>query len=116
MPADVHALRLERGPVDGVGAVEGERVDVAQHGTDGRSGGGEGGLAVLVLGSRMSANSRRLAEVAGRCGARAFMAGSIDELRALDFSGVARLGVTSGASTPERFFEEAMRVLGAILI
>ena len=79
-------------------------------------GGGDGGLAVLVLGSRTSSNSRRLAEVAAKCGARAFMAGSVDELRALDFSGVARLGVTSGASTPERFFEEAMRILRANLI
>ena len=74
--------------------------------------GGEGGRpAVLVLGSRKSANSRRLADVAGECGAVAFMAGTMDELRALDFSGVERLGVTSGASTPERFFAEAVRFL-----
>ena len=67
--------------------------------------------AVLVLGSRMSSNSRRLREVAERNGARAFMAGTMDELRAIDFSGVERLGVTSGASTPERFFAEAVRFL-----
>ena len=67
--------------------------------------------AVLVLGSRQSANSRRLAEVAGECGAAAFMAGTMDELRALDLSGVGRLGVTSGASTPERSFAEAVRFL-----
>ena len=73
---------------------------------------GQGGdAAVLVLGSRQSANSRRLAEVAGECGAAAFMAGTMDELRALDLSGVGRLGVTSGASTPERFFAEAVRFL-----
>ena len=35
----------------------------------------------------------------------------MDELRALDLSGVGRLGVTSGASTPERFFAEAVRFL-----
>ena len=74
--------------------------------------GGEGSRpAVLVLGSRKSANSRRLADVAGECGATAFMAGTMDELRAIDFSGVERLGVTSGASTPERFFMEAVRHL-----
>jgi len=39
------------------------------------------------------------------------MAGTMDELRAIDFSGVGRLGVTSGASTPERFFAEAVRYL-----
>ena len=70
-----------------------------------------GGDAVLVLGSRTSANSRRLAEVAEESGKRAFMAGSVDELNAIDFSGVETLGVTSGASTPERFFAEAIRLL-----
>ena len=70
-----------------------------------------GGLAVLVLGSRTSSNSKRLAEVAEQSGARALMAGSMDELKRLDFGGVERLGVTSGASTPERFFMEAVRFL-----
>lgn len=70
-----------------------------------------GGDAVLVLGSRTSANSRRLAEVAEESGKRAFMAGSVEELAAIDFSGIKTLGVTSGASTPERFFAEAVRFL-----
>lgn len=66
---------------------------------------------VMVLGSRMSANSKRLAEVAAEGGAAAFMAGTMDELRAVDLAGVEVLGVTSGASTPERFFVEAVRYL-----
>ena len=69
------------------------------------------GDAVLVLGSKSSSNSKRLKEVAEQNGAKAFMAGSMDELRKIDFSGVERLGVTSGASTPERFFAEAMKFL-----
>ena len=69
------------------------------------------GDAVLVLGSRASANSRRLAEVAERAGLRAFLAGTMDEVRALALDGVRTLGVTSGASTPERFFTEAVRYL-----
>ena len=69
------------------------------------------GDAVLVLGSRTSSNSKRLAEVAAANGAKAFMAGTMDELKAIDFSGVVRLGVTSGASTPERFFMEAVKFL-----
>ncbi|MBQ3343927.1 MAG: di-trans,poly-cis-decaprenylcistransferase [Kiritimatiellae bacterium] len=70
-----------------------------------------GALGVLVLGSGTSANSRRLAQIAAECGARAFLAGTMDELEALDFGGVETLGVTSGASTPERFFDEAMKFL-----
>lgn len=69
------------------------------------------GDAVLVLGSRTSANSKRLAEVAAATGKRAFFAGTMDEVRALDLSGVRTLGVTSGASTPERFFADAVRFL-----
>ena len=63
------------------------------------------GDAVLVLGSAQSSNTRRLCEVAN---CRTFRAGTMDELKALDFSGVETLGVTSGASTPESFFEEAL--------
>lgn len=69
------------------------------------------GDAILVLGSRTSANSKRLAEVAAASGKRAFLAGTMDEVRALDFSDVTALGVTSGASTPERFFTDAVRFL-----
>lgn len=68
-------------------------------------------FAVLVLGSRASSNSKRLAEVAAQGGAKTFMAGTMDELKEIDFSGVERLGVTSGASTPERFFMEAVKFL-----
>ena len=72
---------------------------------------GERVRGVLVLGSKTSSNSKRLKEVAEQNGARAFLAGSMDELRAIDFSGVERLGVTSGASTPERFLMEAVKFL-----
>ena len=66
------------------------------------------GDALLVLGSANSSNTRRLSEVA-RC--KTFRAGTLDEVRALDLSGIRHLGVTSGASTPESFFEEALSVL-----
>ena len=69
------------------------------------------GDAVLVLGSRSSSNSKRLKEVAEQNGACAFMAGSMEELKQINFSGVERLGVTSGASTPERFLMEAVKFL-----
>ena len=64
-----------------------------------------GGEGVLVLGSAASSNTRRLAELAEKGGARAWRVGTWDELAACDFAGVATLGVTSGASTPESFLE-----------
>ena len=66
------------------------------------------GDALLVLGSANSSNTRRLCEVAS---CRSFRAGTMDDVRALDFGGVVELGVTSGASTPESFFEEAVAYL-----
>lgn len=66
------------------------------------------GDALLVLGSANSSNTKRLCEIA-RC--RTFRAGTLAEVRALDFAGVRRLGVTSGASTPEEFFVAVIREL-----
>ena len=66
------------------------------------------GDALLVLGSANSSNTKRLCEVA-RC--RTFRAGTLDEVRGQDFTGVGRLGVTSGASTPEDFFDAVIREL-----
>ena len=64
-----------------------------------------GGDAVLVLGSASSSNTARLCECAP---CRAFRAGTIDEVKSLDLSGVTHLGVTSGASTPEEFLKAAV--------
>ena len=72
-----------------------------------------GGDGVLVLGSEKSSNTLRLVEVARAAGARAWRAGTAAELSACSFEGVSRLGVTSGASTPEEFFDEVMGTLAA---
>lgn len=66
------------------------------------------GDALLVLGSANSSNTKRLCEVA-RC--RTFRAGTLADVQALDLTGVRRLGVTSGASTPESFFTDAVTYL-----
>ncbi|MGN0891645.1 MAG: 4-hydroxy-3-methylbut-2-enyl diphosphate reductase [Candidatus Spyradenecus sp.] len=68
---------------------------------------------LLVLGSRTSSNSKRLAEVAQNAGCPATLIASPEELDALDLSGVARLGLTSGASTPEELLTEVARRLTA---
>lgn len=68
------------------------------------------GDALLVLGSSRSSNTRRLCEAA-KC--RTFRAGTIEEVDALDLTGVETLAVTSGASTPEDFFNAAVNRLSA---
>ena len=71
-----------------------------------------GGDGVLALGSAGSSNTNRLVEVARAAGASfAARAGTLEEVRALDFAGVRRLGVTAGASTPEDFLECVVEVL-----
>jgi 4-hydroxy-3-methylbut-2-en-1-yl diphosphate reductase len=71
---------------------------------------------VLVLGSPNSSNSNRLREVAEQAGARAFLLGSAAELDPAWLTGVERVGVTAGASTPEHIVQsliDRLRGLGA---
>ena len=61
---------------------------------------------VLVIGSRNSENSNQLCKVARAQGTPAFL---IDDYRAIDWrwlEGVRRVGITSGASAPERLVEQ----------
>lgn len=63
---------------------------------------------VLVIGSHNSSNSRRLAEVSQACGARAYL---IDDVQAIDtrwFTQTTRVGITAGASAPERLVQEVV--------
>lgn len=69
------------------------------------------GDALLVLGSANSSNTKRLCEVA-RC--RTFRAGTLADVKALDFTGIRRLGLTSGASTPESFLVAVVRYLRTV--
>ena len=56
---------------------------------------------VLVIGSATSSNTARLVEIAREAGAAAWRVDGVDDLAGKDFSGLARLGLTAGASTPE---------------
>jgi len=61
---------------------------------------------VLVIGSRNSENSNQLCKVARAHGTQAFL---IDDYRSIDeqwLKDVQRVGITSGASAPERLVEE----------
>jgi len=75
---------------------------------------GQGCDLVLVVGSRNSSNSVRLVEVAMRAGARD--ARLVDDASQVDWSwmaGVSTLGITAGASAPERLIEELIEAVRA---
>jgi 4-hydroxy-3-methylbut-2-enyl diphosphate reductase len=75
---------------------------------------GQGCDLVLVVGSKNSSNSLRLVEVATRAGARD--ARLVDDAGQVDWSwldGVSTLGITAGASAPERLIEELVEAVRA---
>lgn len=75
---------------------------------------GDGCDLVLVVGSANSSNSVRLVEVALRAGARD--ARLVDDASQVDWSwldGVSTLGITAGASAPERLIEELIDAVRA---
>jgi 4-hydroxy-3-methylbut-2-enyl diphosphate reductase len=60
---------------------------------------------VLVIGSRNSSNSNRLVEVARTGGVRAHLIGDETEIDEAWLAGVETVGLTSGASAPERLVQ-----------
>ncbi len=71
---------------------------------------------VLVVGAANSSNSNRLREIAEECGARAFLVADAGEVAPAMVAGAATVGLTAGASAPERLVEEVvakLRSLGA---
>jgi 4-hydroxy-3-methylbut-2-enyl diphosphate reductase len=69
---------------------------------------------VLVIGSPKSSNSVRLVEVAKRAGAKtAQLVASADGVDWRWFDGVARVGVTAGASAPEDLVEALIAAIAA---
>jgi 4-hydroxy-3-methylbut-2-enyl diphosphate reductase len=71
---------------------------------------------VIVVGSPNSSNSNRLREVAANMGVPAYMVDSAADLRPEWIAGKRRVGVTAGASAPEKLVEELvarLRELGA---
>lgn len=63
---------------------------------------------MIVVGSRISANSNQLARVCSATGTPAFLVENAAELEAAWFKGVKKVGVTAGASTPEWIIEEVV--------
>ena len=77
----------------------------------------EGGIDVLiVIGSKNSSNSNRLAELGARRDVPSHLVDDASEIRPEWVSGVSRVGVTAGASAPETLVREVverLRELGA---
>lgn len=68
---------------------------------------------VLVVGSDQSSNSRRLAEVSRKAGTPAYLVAAAENVPWFWVQSAQRVGVTSGASTPEHLVEEVVATLEA---
>jgi 4-hydroxy-3-methylbut-2-enyl diphosphate reductase len=66
---------------------------------------------ILVVGSANSSNSNRLKELAERLGVAAYLIDTADDIEHHWISGVARIGVTSGASAPEHLVQEVVQFI-----
>ncbi len=69
----------------------------------------KGAEVVVVLGSKHSSNTTRLAELVRKLGKKDIFVDGPDELETDQFSGFPCVGLTSGASVPEGIFEETLR-------
>ena len=66
---------------------------------------------VVVLGSRNSSNSQRLAELADSCGKRAYLIDGVKEIDPAWFKGDETVLITAGASAPEEVVQECVEFL-----
>jgi len=64
---------------------------------------------MITVGSRNSANSKRLNEVASGVAPKAYLVDNADELDPAWFTGVETVGVTAGASTPDDLIDGVIK-------
>nr|WP_113865448.1 4-hydroxy-3-methylbut-2-enyl diphosphate reductase [Brenneria salicis]NMN90491.1 4-hydroxy-3-methylbut-2-enyl diphosphate reductase [Brenneria salicis ATCC 15712 = DSM 30166]RBP64818.1 4-hydroxy-3-methylbut-2-enyl diphosphate reductase [Brenneria salicis ATCC 15712 = DSM 30166]RLM31545.1 4-hydroxy-3-methylbut-2-enyl diphosphate reductase [Brenneria salicis ATCC 15712 = DSM 30166] len=69
---------------------------------------------VLVVGSRNSSNSNRLAELAQRAGKSAYLIDSAEDIQEIWLTGVSHVGVTAGASAPDILVQQVIKRLRAL--
>lgn len=67
---------------------------------------------IFVVGSKNSSNSNRLQEVAASAGSRSYLIDDRDDLQADWLIGAQTVGITAGASAPERLVEGVLDWLG----
>lgn len=67
--------------------------------------------AVIIIGSRRSANTRRLFEISKGINPRTYWVQSAGNIKPSWFKGISSIGITSGASTPDKTTQEVMKLL-----
>jgi 4-hydroxy-3-methylbut-2-enyl diphosphate reductase len=70
--------------------------------------------AMVIIGGRLSANTAQLAEVCRKVNPRVLSVESAAEIDPAWFSGIRRVGVSAGASTPDEVIAEVVERLTAI--
>ncbi|HYZ35035.1 MAG TPA: 4-hydroxy-3-methylbut-2-enyl diphosphate reductase, partial [Crenalkalicoccus sp.] len=68
---------------------------------------------LLVVGAPYSSNSRRLQEIGAASGVSSYLVPDAASLRQEWFRGAGTVGITAGASAPERLVQEVVTALGA---
>jgi len=71
---------------------------------------------VIVVGSRSSSNSRRLAEQAEQLNVRSFLVDGAEEIPLEEFTGSETVLITAGASAPEHLVQECVSLLKSLFV
>ncbi len=66
---------------------------------------------IIVVGSDTSSNCVRLKEMSESCGTKSILVNSVDEIKKMDLTKYSKIGITSGASTPEVLIDEFINYL-----
>jgi 4-hydroxy-3-methylbut-2-enyl diphosphate reductase len=67
--------------------------------------------AMIVVGGKNSANTRRLAQICSQQSCPTFHIETADELQAEWFKGMKNIGITAGASTPDWIIQEVVKIM-----
>ncbi len=70
--------------------------------------------AMVIIGSKKSANTKRLFEIAVRLNPKTFWIETEKEIDSKWFSGIKSVGVTAGASTPDEVIKKVVKILKKI--
>jgi 4-hydroxy-3-methylbut-2-enyl diphosphate reductase len=70
--------------------------------------------AIIVIGDKTSANSRRLASIANKHCPKVFYIENIDQAKMLNLKGIDTIGITSGASVPNSLINDIAAYLETI--